>query len=135
MKNLNTGVKRILIVEDEPTICEVCRRVLTSEGFEVDIAANGEAAQRMLEKKAYELCLIDVRTPVMNGKQLYQRIINEHFQLADGVIFTTGDVTDEYIQRFLKLVCRPLLPKPFSPDELKAIVREALRRLEKMTPL
>ena len=51
MNKPGAGAKRILVVEDEPAICDVCRRVLTSEGFEVDIAVNGKIAQDMLQEK------------------------------------------------------------------------------------
>jgi len=130
MKNFSAGAKRILVVEDEPAICDVCRRVLTSEGFEVDIAVNGEIAQDMLGKKDYDLCLIDIRTPVMNGKELYQCIQEKHPQLAGRVIFTTGDVVAGDTQSFLEQTGRPFLPKPFVPDELKAIMRETLKEVE-----
>ncbi len=126
----SSDVKRILVVEDEPAINQVCQRVLGSEGFEVDAAVNGVVAQDMLGKKDYDLCIIDIRTPVMNGKQLYQLIIQKYPKLANRVIFTTGDVANEYTQRFLKLAGRPFLLKPFTPDELKTIVRETLERME-----
>jgi len=131
MKNSSAGAKRILLVEDEPAICQVCLRVLTGEGFEVDIAVNGGVAQDMLREKDYDLCLIDIKTPVMNGKQLYQVIIGKHPKLASGVIFATGDVIDGYTQRFLELASRPFILKPFTPDELKSIVRETLKQMEK----
>ena len=131
MKNSSAGAKRILVVEDEPAICQVCLRVLTGEGFEVDIAVNGGVAQDMLREKDYDLCLIDIKTPVMNGKQLYQVIIDKHPELANGVIFATGDVIDGYTQRFLELASRPFILKPFTPDELKSIVRETLKQMEK----
>ena len=131
MKKPGAGVKRILVVEDEPAICQVCQRALTNEGFEVDIAVNGDVAQGMLGEKDYDLCLIDIRTPVMNGRQLYQVIIGKHPKLVNGTIFTTGDVIDGYTQRFFELARRPFLPKPFTPDELKTIVRETLREIEK----
>jgi len=131
MKNSSASVKKILVVEDEPAISQVCLRALTSEGFEVDIAVNGASAQNMLVEKDYDLCLIDIRTPVMNGKQLYQCIQEKHPKLIDRVIFTTGDVVGGDTQSFLELVGRPFLPKPFAPDELKTIVRETLRQIEK----
>ena len=124
MKNSGASPKRILVVEDEPGINQVCLRVLTSEGFEVDIAINGDVAQDMLGEKDYDLCLIDIRTPIMNGKQLYQCIQEKHPELIDGVVFTTGDVMGGDTQRFLQQSGRPFLPKPFTPDELKAIVKE-----------
>ena len=129
MNDSGVSLKKILVVEDEPAIGEVCLRVLTGEGFEVDIAANGSIAQQILEDTDYDICLIDVRTPVMNGKQLYQIIINKHPELAKGVIFSTGDVLDGYTERFLELTGRPFLAKPFTPDELKAIVRGTLSRI------
>ena len=131
MKNSGAGARRILIVEDEPAISQVCRRALTGEGFEMDIAVNGSVAQDMLEEKDYDLYLIDIRTPVMNGKQLYQYIINKHGEMANRVIFTTGDTADGYTQRFLEIAGRPYLLKPFTLDELKAIVRKTLRQVEK----
>ncbi len=83
----------------------------------------------MLEEKDYELCLIDVKTPVMNGEQLYQVIVGKHEKLVGGVIFTTGDMADGYTKHFLEAAGRPFLPKPFTPDELKSIVRETLRQI------
>jgi len=128
MTKPDIGTKRILVVEDEPAICDVCRRVLTSEGFEVDIAINGKAARDMLEEKQYDLCLIDIRLPAMDGKELYQWLKKQHLKVADGVIFTTGDVMSEVTQIFLEQASRPFLPKPFTPDQLKTIVRETLRQ-------
>lgn len=124
MKNPGIGARRILVVEDEPVISQVCLRVLTGEGFEVDIAVNGEVAQGMLAEKQYDLCLIDIRTPAMNGEELYQWLKEKHPQLAGGVVFTTGDVTAVSTQSFLEQTGRPYLPKPFTPDELRAIMRE-----------
>jgi len=124
-------MKKILVVEDEPGICEVCRRVLTGEGFEVDCAANGRVAQDMIEEKQYDLCLIDMRTPKMNGKELHQWLQKKYPQLAMRVIFTTGDVMGGDTQAFIEQSGKPFLPKPFTPNELRAIVQEALKQIEK----
>ena len=131
MKNSTAGIKRVLVVEDEPGISLVCQRTLTGEGFEVDIAVNGEVALEMLRKRDYALCLIDIRTPVINGKQVYQHIVGRYPKLVTGVIFTTGDVISGDTQSFLEQSGRPFLPKPFTPVELKTIVRETLRQIEK----
>jgi DNA-binding response OmpR family regulator len=126
----STGGKRILVVEDEPAICEVCSRSLNTLGFDVDIANNGNMAKDRLSKGDYTLILIDMKTPIMNGRQLYHYINEKYPNLADRVIFTSGDVMGGDTQRFLEQTNRPFLPKPFSPDELKAIVRETLRRTD-----
>ncbi len=124
MKTRESNVKKILIVEDELTIGELCRRVLTGEGFEVDITVNGRIAQDIIEKKQYDLYLLDIRTPEINGIELYQWLKEKHPQLANRVIFTSGSVVDKDIKIFLGQTGRPFLSKPFTSDELKAIVRE-----------
>jgi len=131
MKTPVSTVKRILVVEDEPAISEICRRVLVSEGFAVSIAPDGKIAQDMIEKEEYGLCLIDIRTPAMSGMELYQWIMEKHPKLTNGVILTTGDVMGGNIQDFLKHVARPFLPKPFTPDELRTTLREALGVLKR----
>jgi len=124
MKTRESNLKRILVVEDEPVVSAVCQRVLTDEGFDVEIAVNGIVAQDMIRNKQYDFCLIDIRTPKMNGRELYQWLKEKHPQLAGGVMFTTGDLMGGDIQSFLEHAARPFLPKPFTPDELRAIVRE-----------
>ena len=131
MENSGAGIKRILVVEDEPAINEVCQRVLTSEGFEVDIAVNGRVAQDILEEKQYDLCLIDIRTPEMNGFELYQWLKEKYPQQAERVIFTTGDVMGGDTVTFIEQTGRSYLPKPFVPNDLKAVVRETLIQLGK----
>jgi DNA-binding response OmpR family regulator len=123
----SSAVRKVLIVEDEPPISRVCERVLTVEGFEADIAINGKIAQEMIEKKDYDLCLIDMRTPAMSGKELYYWLKEKHPQMAEGVIFTTGDVMGEEAKSFLEQAAKPFLPKPFTPEELRVIIKETLR--------
>ena len=130
MESSSTGVKRILIVEDEPAICDLCQRVLTNEDFEVDIAVNGKVAQDMIEEQQYALYLIDIRLLVMTGMELYQWLQEKHPQLASRVIFTTGSVIGGDTQSFLEQTAKPYLPKPFTPDELKDIVIETLKEME-----
>jgi len=120
-------MKRILIVEDEPSIGIMCQRVLSREGFEVEIAVNGTLAQDMIEKKQYHICMIDIRTPKMSGAELYQWLQKNYPQVANNVIFTTGSVIDEQTMTFIEQSGRPFLPKPFTPNELTAIVKEALK--------
>ena len=131
MKTPDANAKRILMVEDEPAICALCRRVLTDAGFEVDIAVNGKIAQDMIEKQQYDLYLLDIKLPVMTGKELYQWLEEKHPQLVNRVIFTSGSVVSGDTQSFLEQTGRPYLPKPFTAAELMNIVRETLRQIGK----
>jgi DNA-binding response OmpR family regulator len=65
----------------------------------------------------------------MNGMELYLWLEEKHPKLASRVIFTTGDVMSGDTQSFLEQAARPFLPKPFTPDELRAILRETLRQI------
>jgi DNA-binding response OmpR family regulator len=123
------SAKRILVVEDEPAITAVCQRVLASEGFEVDVATNGKIAQDMIENKQYDLCLIDIRTPMMNGEELYQWLRERHSPLTKRVVFTSGDTLSGDTQSLAEQAGRPFLPKPFSPDELRAVVTQVLSEI------
>ena len=131
MTNNDVSPKRVLVVEDEPAISNVCQRVLVGAGFEVATAANGEIAQDMIERQQYDLFLIDIRTPAMDGKELYRWLEGKHPQLVGRVVFTTGDVMGGDTQRFLEKAARPFLPKPFAPDELKAIIKKTWQEITK----
>jgi CheY-like chemotaxis protein len=67
----------------------------------------------------------------MNGKELYQWLKEKHPQQASRVIFTTGDVMSGDTQNFLEQAARPFIPKPFTPAQLKAIMRDTLKEVGK----
>jgi len=116
-----------LVVEDEPSIANICQRALTKEGFEVEIAVDGIAAQDMIKKRQYDICLIDIRTPKMNGTELYHWLQKKYPQLANQVVFTTGSVLDEKTMTFIEQSGRLFVPKPFTPEQLIAVVEKALK--------
>jgi DNA-binding response OmpR family regulator len=118
--------KSVLVIEDEPCIALVCMRTLTTEGFQVDIAINGEIALEMWRKKDYDLCISDIRTPRMNGIELYRQLESECPESVYNFIFTTGDMLSGNVKTFLEETGRPCLPKPFAPENLRAIVKTVL---------
>jgi len=123
----NGQQKRSLVVEDEPSIARMCIRALGTEGFEVDVAGDGKAAQTLLSQNGdiYDLCLIDIRTPGMNGIELYQYLEEIGSEMINRVIFTTGDTINEEIKVLLDETGRPFLPKPFTLDELRSVIKMA----------
>jgi CheY-like chemotaxis protein len=116
--------KRALVVEDEPIISRVCQRVLTAEGYEVDTAMNGLVAMEMVNQRSYDLCLSDIKIPLMGGIEFFSHLKKEHTDLADKIIFTSGDILGGNTADFLKKANRPFLPKPFTPDQLRIIVNK-----------
>ena len=126
MEQTNTSGKSVLVVEDEPGIARICVRTLVAEGFQVDIAVNGEIGLDMWRKKNYDLCISDIRTPHMSGIELFHQLKNENPEAVKKFIFTTGDVLSANVKEFLEATGRPYLPKPFTPEDLRTIVRQAL---------
>ena len=125
--NNDICTKRILVVEDERSISNVCQRVLAREGFDVDIAGDGKVATAMIREKQYDYMLIDIRTPQMDGKGLYNWLKEEYPQLASKAVFMTGDAMGGDTQSFLKAIGQPFLLKPFNPSELTSFAREVFR--------
>ncbi|MFC1893221.1 response regulator [Chloroflexota bacterium] len=126
MKEVVNNKRTVLVVEDEPAIAKVCVRILAAEGFDVEIAINGQIALNRLSTNVYDFCLVDIRTPEMNGVELYKRLKDDCPEMANRVIFSTGDVISDDIRAFLEGTGRPFLAKPFTPDELRSIFRVAL---------
>jgi two-component system NtrC family sensor kinase len=123
--------KKVLVVEDEPAIGHICRETLRAAGLIVDIASDGKAAQKKIEKERFDLYLVDVRMPEMSDIELCQWLHEKYPHLADKIMFTTGSVMGGETMRFLEQSGRPVLLKPFTPDELKSAVMKALKKIEK----
>lgn len=124
-----TSIIKVLVVEDEPAIAQVCLRVLTPKGYRVTLAADGREAIRLLASETFNICLIDLRTPNMSGEELYSWILEHDRPLSRGVILTTGDVASGQTARFLAETGRPTLPKPFAPAELLDKIQVVVARL------
>lgn len=119
--------KKILLVEDEPVIGRLFKRILNAEGFDVDFVQDGRIAIETVNNNHYDLCISDIRLPGINGIQLYEQLKANHPQLSLKVIFITGDTMNANIQLFLQESGMPWLVKPFNPEELVTIVRRLLK--------
>jgi DNA-binding response OmpR family regulator len=121
--------KRLLVVDDESVVEEFMARVLSKEGFAVDVATNGESAKTLLEVNSYELIIVDIRMPKVNGIQLYDYIKTKQPLLAGRVIFTSGELVDTETLNFLAAENRLFLNKPFGSEALKTAVRKTLQAI------
>ncbi|MEN6615025.1 MAG: response regulator [Syntrophorhabdus sp.] len=119
----------ILVVDDEKGIREGCRRILSSEGFAVDIAENGKLGLEQVREKSYDLILVDLMMPVMGGLEM----MGEVRQIDPGIILVviTGFATVETAVDAMKHGAYDYIPKPFNPDQLLAVINRGLdkRRL------
>jgi len=115
----------ILIVDDEETIRDGCRQVLAPEGFELKEASSGDAALEMMRQESFDLVILDLRMPQVNGMDILRRIQQDSPGTATVVI--TGYPSVESAVEAMKLGASDFLPKPFTPDVLRLTVRRTLR--------
>ncbi len=118
--------RRVLIVEDEPIIAEVCKKVLAADGFEVDVAGNGRSGRFKLDEGHYDVVIIDLLMPVADGRQLLEYIKEHQPGILERVIMTSGELLDEDTIDFIASCGRPFLRKPFSPRELREAVQQVI---------
>lgn len=119
-------ITKILVVDDERGLREGCRRILESEGYSVDLAEDGKQGLELLQKNSYDLMLVDLMMPVMGGLQLMDEIKKLDIEIIKIVI--TGFATIETAVDAMKHGAYDYIPKPFSPDQLLAVVNRGLER-------
>ena len=116
---------RILVVEDETKMADYLRKALGESGYSVEIALNGLDGQHLVQESEFDLIILDVMLPGLDGWQLLQ-IIRRKWQTP--VLFLTArDSVDDRVKG-LELGADDYLVKPFSYAELLARVRTLLRR-------
>ncbi|RXZ36861.1 response regulator [Oxalobacteraceae bacterium CAVE-383] len=116
---------RILVIEDEPKAGEYMRDGLTESGYVVDLAGNGKDGLHMAQEMRYDLILLDVMMPEMDGWEVMRKLDK---QANTPVLFLTARGTLEDRLKGLELGADDYLVKPFSFAELLARIRVVLRR-------
>ncbi len=119
---------RILLVEDEPAIAETVTYALSTDGFDPVWCATGQTALAALEAGRFALAIVDVGLPDMNGFYLF-RDISARWPLP--VIFLTARSAEIDRVVGLELGADDYIPKPVSPREVCARVRNVLRRVSR----
>jgi CheY-like chemotaxis protein len=117
---------RILVVDDEQTVRDVVKRVLTKEGHKIETADDADEALKKIERKKYNLILVDIKMPGMNGVELFKRIRKIDKSLAGKVVFITGDIMSADTEKFLSETKVSHISKPFNAGQLKLEINRAL---------
>lgn len=118
---------KILIVEDEEPIANLIRMNLAKAGYQCEIAADGEEAANKIEENMYDLILLDIMLPKLNGYEVL-----EYAKTVDiPVIFLTAMGETQQKVKGLKLGAEDYIAKPFEIPELLARVETVLRRYKK----
>ena len=122
-------MNRILVVDDESSITDMVRMFLSKNGYSCDTASDGGEAAELIEQKRYDLVLLDIMIPVIDGYDLIEYIK----QYNTPVIFITAKASVENRVRGLRLGAEDYIVKPFDLEELLARIETVLRRYNKVS--
>jgi len=125
-------MERILVVEDDRPVQKALKRLFESEGFAVDIKADGKSALEAFRVAAPSAIVLDLRLPAMSGRDVCREIKQQIPALPIIILSAASDVTDKVL--LLELGADDYVTKPFSPRELLARVRAAIRRSGRTEP-
>lgn len=119
-------MEKILLVDDEQTIRELCTRILLSEGYEVDAAVDGRRALDFCQGTSYDLVITDIRMPDMDGFSLLDAI--HEIQPDVPTVVMTGYATMEYALGAIRRGVHAFVMKPFGRGEFLAAVADAFKK-------
>jgi len=117
---------RILVVEDEQRLAEVLQKQLLESGFQADVASDGYVGKRMIEQTAYDLVILDINLPLMNGYELCREIRKTNFNTP--IIMLTALGTPENKLIGFESGADDYVLKPFDFRELLARINVFLKR-------
>ncbi|SUB56803.1 response regulator transcription factor [Peptoniphilus lacrimalis] len=117
---------RILIVEDEKDLCQMIAKSLKESGYEVDIAYNGNEAMELLDVENYDLIVLDLNLPEIDGMEILEefRTFNQDTKII--ILSARSQIKDKV--EGLDKGANDYLSKPFHLDELEARIRSLTRR-------
>ncbi|HXY42013.1 MAG TPA: sigma-54 dependent transcriptional regulator, partial [Vicinamibacteria bacterium] len=122
---------RVLVVDDEQSVCTACSRVLEAEGYRVDHALSGRQGVEKVAAGDYDLVLLDLKIPDLPGMDALAEIRSLHPEVT--VVIITGYATIQTSIEAIKKGAFDYLPKPFTPEELSLVVSRGVedRRLRR----
>lgn len=121
-------MKKILLVEDEAPVVSFIKKGLSEEGFEVSIAFDGKTGLKLALENSFDLIILDIMLPEMNGLEVCKAIREENTNVP--ILFLTALGTPENIVLGLENGADDYLVKPFKFIELVARIKNLIRRID-----
>jgi len=117
MLYINRGSTRVLVVDDEPSICKALTMALTRAGYEAIAAQTGEGALAILRSERVDVLVLDLRIPDTRGDVIFELAAAMHPHLRTQTLFLTGDISERALRLIAACKC-PSIRKPFELREL-----------------
>lgn len=124
MVEVRAKKRKVLIVDDEESVLELLEDVLADEGFQVRRAENGSEALDMIARESFDVALMDIRMPEMDGMEALRRIQEQ--SRKTGVILMTAYATTDVAIQAMKMGAFDYVLKPFDLDEVVMVIKKAV---------
>jgi DNA-binding NtrC family response regulator len=121
-----SAIPRLLVVDDEPDTCTNLSDIFTDLGYQVDVAYDGQSALQLVEQQHYDVALLDLKMPGMDGLELYRRI--RKLSAGTVAIIVTAYATSTTAQSALEAGAWRMLSKPVDLGQLLKHVGEAVEQ-------
>jgi CheY-like chemotaxis protein len=118
---------RLLLVDDEAALGRAITVMLAPDTQVVAVTRGADALSRIERGERFDAMLCDLMMPDISGIELYERLLTVAPQLAERVVFMTGGAFTDHAHEFLLRLDRPHLSKPFTEEQLRALVTRAMR--------
>jgi CheY-like chemotaxis protein len=118
--------RSILVVDDEESIQRLLGSILELDGHQVETARNGVEALELLKRRRYDVVITDIKMPDMDGRALFDKLVEHDAALAHRTIFITGDTVSPDTRAFLQKVNNPCLTKPFRVRDVRETIAQLL---------
>ncbi len=115
---------KLLLIDDEDVVLKSCLRILRNENYEIDTAPSGVEGLEIAGKKKFDIVITDLKMPKLGGMEILKTLKEEQPDVT--VIIFTGYATVETAREALKNGAFDYIPKPFTPDELRDVVHNAV---------
>ncbi len=120
------SVKKLLLVEDDPQIRGLVSMLLKNEHIEISEAADGGETMEILARESFDVIVLDIMMPVLDGYEVLRRIRSESLNVRTPVVVLTSRSQDSDILKGYALGATLYITKPFEPEDLVAQVHQLL---------
>lgn len=120
-----SDARTVLVVDDDEEVLRTTAELIEMDGHRALLARSATEALRLLAGDAPDIVFSDVRMPDIDGLELYGLMVARRPELAERVIFATGDALRPDVARAIAEIGRPCLEKPFLPEDIRAILAHA----------
>jgi signal transduction histidine kinase len=123
---------KLLFIDDEDIVLRSCRRIFTGDEWEVETALSGEEGLEMARAKDYDVVVTDLKMPGLGGMDVLKTLRQEKPDVI--VVIFTGYANVETAREALKNGAFDYIPKPFTPEEIRSVVRNAVQAKKDIAP-